>query len=227
MADARRITVAIDGPAGSGKSTVAKTVARELGYAYVDTGAMYRSVALLGMREGLSPDDAEGFIRQAATARMEFRVGESGQRLFVNDEDLTDEVRRPEVSALASPVSAIPDVRKHLTDTQRRMAAGGGVVMEGRDIGTVVCPDAEVKAFVTATPEERARRRFLELQEKGTDTTLEEVLTQMQARDERDSSRDIAPLVKAEDALGIITDRMSIDQVVGVVLDLVREAQAS
>jgi len=225
MTESSKITVAIDGPSGSGKSTVSKAVAQRLGYAYVDTGAMYRSVALLGMRRGLSPDDPDGFVAEAASAEMEFRVLPEGQRFFVNGEDVTDEVRRPEVGALSSPVSAIPEGRKHLTEAQRRMAAGGGVVMEGRDIGTVVCPEASVKVFVTATPQERARRRYVELKEKGQDLSLEAVMAGMAERDARDSSRDIAPLVKAEDAIELITDGMTINEVVQFIVDRVREVQ--
>ncbi|MBM3474065.1 MAG: (d)CMP kinase [Armatimonadetes bacterium] len=226
MGGPRKVTVAIDGPAGSGKSTVSKEVARRLGYAYVDTGAMYRSVALLGMRAGLAPTDREGFIARAAAARMEFRVIGAGQRFFVNGEDLTDAVRDPEVGALSSPVSAILEVRKHLTAAQQRMAAGGGVVMEGRDIGTVVCPHAEVKVFVTATPPERARRRYLEVKAKGEDVTQEQVLAEISERDQRDSSREVAPLRRAEDAVELITDGLSIDEVVARITEMVREAEA-
>jgi cytidylate kinase len=225
MGPSRKVTVAIDGPAGSGKSTVSREVARRLGYAYVDTGAMYRAVALLGMRAGLAKPNREGFIAQAASARMEFRLSDAGQRFFVNGEDFTDAVRDPEVGALSSPVSAIPEVRAHLTAGQRRMAEGGGVVMEGRDIGTVVCPDAEAKVFVTATPRERARRRYLELQAKGEEVTEEEVLAEIAERDRRDSTRDVAPLKRADDAVELITDEMSIDQVVQRIVDLVREAE--
>jgi cytidylate kinase len=226
MPEGRKITVAIDGPAGSGKSTVSKEVARRLGYAYVDTGAMYRAVALLGMRAGLEPSDREGFIAQAAAARMEFRVTDSGQRFLVNGEDCTDAVRDPAVGALSSPVSAIPRVRTYLTTAQQRMAQGGGVVMEGRDIGTVVCPQAEVKVFVTATPPERARRRYLELKAKGKDVTQEEVLAEITERDQRDSTREVAPLRMAEDAHELITDGLSIEEVVARIIDLAREAEA-
>ena len=226
MGGTRKVTVAIDGPAGSGKSTVSKGVARRLGYAYVDTGAMYRTVALLGMRAGLGSTDREGYIAQAAEARMEFRPTDSGQRFFVNGEDFTDAVRDPEVGALSSAVSAIPDVRKHLTAAQQLMAVGGGVVMEGRDIGTVVCPNAEVKVFVTATPPERARRRYLELRAKGEDVTEAEVLAEITERDQRDSSREVAPLRMADDAHELITDGLSIDEVVDRIIALVREAEA-
>jgi len=226
MDASRGVTVAIDGPAGSGKSTVSKEVARRLGYAYVDTGAMYRAVALLGMRRGLAESDRAGFIEEAARAQMEFRITGSGQRFFVSGEDLTDAVRDPDVGALSSPVSAVPEVRRYLTAAQQRLAAGGGVVMEGRDIGTVVCPQAEVKAFVTATPEERARRRHLELKAKGEDLTQEEVLAEITERDRRDAGRDVAPLRKADDAVELVTDGMTIDEVVQRIVDLVREAEA-
>jgi cytidylate kinase len=225
MGPSRKVTVAIDGPAGSGKSTVSREVARRLGYAYVDTGAMYRAVALLGMRAGLEPTDREGFTAQAASAVMEFRLTDAGQRFFVNGEDFTDAVRDPEVGALSSPVSAIPKVRAYLTAAQRRMAEGGGVVMEGRDIGTVVCPNAEAKVFVTATLRERARRRYLELQAKGEKVTEEEVFAEIAERDRRDSTRDVAPLKRADDAVELITDGMSIDQVVQRIVDLVREVE--
>ena len=227
MTVVRPVTIAIDGPAGAGKSTAAKEVARRLGYAYIDTGAMYRAVALLGMRQGIDPQDEAGFIAQAASAKMEFRVVEGGQRFFVNGEDVTEGVREPEVGALSSPVSAIPEVRRYLTEAQRRLAQGGGVVMEGRDIGTVVCPQAEVKFFVTATQEERARRRCLEQREKGLDADLDEVRAEIAERDRRDSSRAVAPLVKAPDAIELVTDGLSIEEVVERILSRVREVQAT
>jgi cytidylate kinase len=226
MTKPRGVTIAIDGPAGSGKSTVSRQVARRLGYAYVDTGAMYRAVALLGLRKGIGPADENGFIAEAANAAMEFRVTDEGQRFFVNGEDLTDEVRRPEVGALSSPVSAIAGVRRYLTEAQRRMAEDGGVVMEGRDIGTVVCPDAKAKVFLTASEQERARRRFVELREKGVDADLEEVRAGIAARDQRDSSREVAPLLKAPDAVELVTDGLSIEQVVDRIVDLARKAGA-
>jgi cytidylate kinase len=157
---------------------------------------------------------------------MAFRPGESGQRFIVNGEDLTDAVRDPGVGALSSPVSAIPAVRAHLTATQRRLAEGGGVVMEGRDIGTVVCPQAEVKVFITATPQERARRRRLELEAKGESLSQAEVLAEITERDSRDSTRAVAPLRRADDAVELFTDGLTIEQVVQRVLDLVHEAGA-
>lgn len=221
-----RITVAIDGPAGSGKSTVAREVARRLGYVYIDTGAMYRAIALLGMRRGLEASDHTGFIAEAATARMEFRQIGSEQRLFVNGEDLTDAVRDPKVGALSSPVSAIPEVRGYLTAEQRRLAERGGVVMEGRDIGTVVCPRAEVKIFLTASPAERARRRYLELIARGETVTEQQVLAEISERDYRDSNRDLAPLRRADDAVELVTDGLSVAEVVERILHMAREAEA-
>jgi cytidylate kinase len=223
MTQTKRVTVAIDGPAGAGKSTVAKEVARRLGYAYVDTGAMYRAVALLGARRSLAPTDEAGFIAEAASAEMEFRNVDGAQRFFVNREDVTEAVRRPDIGALSSPVSAIPEVRRYLTETQRRMAQGGGVVLEGRDIGTVVCPQAEAKFFVTASPEERARRRCLELRAKGIETDLAAVRAEMADRDRRDSSRAVAPLVKAPDAIEVVTDGLSIEEVVARIIARVSE----
>jgi len=227
MDGGRRVTIAIDGPAGAGKSTVAREAARRLGYAYVDTGAMYRVVALLGLRKGLSPDDEAGFIAEAASADMEFRMLDGAQRFFVNGEDVTEAVRAPEVGALSSPVSAIPEVRRYLTETQRRMVRGGGVVMEGRDIGTVVCPGAEVKIFLTASVDERARRRCLEQQEKGLDCDPEAVRAGIAERDHRDSSRAVAPLAKAPDAVELVTDGLSIGEVIERILARVRETQGT
>ncbi len=223
----RPVTIAIDGPAGAGKSTVAREVARRLGYAYLDTGAMYRAVALLGLRKGLGLDDEAGFITEAASAAMEFHVNDGVQQFLVNGEDLTEAVRAPEVGALSSPVSAIPDVRRYLTEAQRRMAQGGGVVMEGRDIGTVVCPEAEVKVFLTASIGERTRRRCLEQQEKGLDCEPEVVRAGIAERDHRDSSRAVAPLVQAPDAVELVTDGLSIEEVIERILALVREVQST
>jgi len=225
MGGNRRVTIAIDGPAGAGKSTVAKEVARRLGYAHLDTGAMYRAVALLGLRQGLGRDDADGFAATARTAQMAFRVVDGAQRLLVNGEDVTEAVRQPDVGALSSPVSAIPEVRRYLTEAQRRLAAGGGVVMEGRDIGTVVCPEAEVKIFLTASHEERARRRSVEQREKGVACDLGTVQAEIAERDRRDSSRAVAPLTKAPDAVELATDGLSIEEVVERILSRVREVQ--
>lgn len=219
----KRLVVAIDGPAGAGKSTVARKVADELGYAYIDTGAMYRSVAWLGVKDCVMDDEAT-LVKLAE--EMDFHFVRDGgiQHVMVNGEDITEEIRSPRISNLASPVSAIPGVRRHLSDLQRRLGRYGGVVMEGRDIGTVVFPDAEVKVFLTASAEERARRRWLELQARGVDVRCELVLQEIEERDLRDSSRDIAPLKPAADAVIIDTDGRSIDEVVGDILSVFRRA---
>ena len=215
-----RLTIAIDGPAGAGKSTVAKRVAEALGYTYIDSGAMYRAVGWKGLASGDPPRDDDGWIRAAEEMRIRFVPAESAQRVIVDDTDVTSAIRTPEVTALSSPVSAIPGVRRVLVKQQQEMGAGGGVVMEGRDIGTVVFPDAEVKVFLTASDEERARRRWLERSEKGEAVTLEETLARQRERDARDSSRADSPLKSAEDSIIIDTDGLSIEEVVRRILDL-------
>ena len=224
--NSRGLRLALDGPAGAGKSTVARDVAHELGYIFIDTGAMYRAVAHFVMQENLTvgkDDDAIGEL--AGTLRFEFRpVGEQ-RHLFVNDEDVEAVVRLPEVGRLSSPVSAIPLVRHNLVVAQRLMAAGGGIVMEGRDIGTVVLPDAEVKVFLTATPHERARRRYRQLRDMGMEVSLDDILNEQNVRDQRDSSRAVAPLKKAAEAVEIISDGMAREEVVAKIVAMVRERQ--
>src|SRR5437016_4411526 len=171
-----RITIAIDGPSGAGKSTVAKRVAAALGYTYIDTGAMYRAVAWNAVRHGIDPDDANAVSTVAGNTRITFRNQDCGQRVMVGDEDVTDAIRTPEVTRLSSPVSAIPGVRRVLVALQQEMGASGGVVMEGRDIGTVVFPQAELKVFLTASDEERARRRYKEFRQRGQEISFDEVL---------------------------------------------------
>lgn len=224
----QRLAIAIDGPAGAGKSTVAKRVAERLGYTYVDTGAMYRAVAYRALQADLSPeDDGDDIGALADGLRMEFRRGDDGEeRLFVDDEDVSRAIRTPEVSRLVSPVAALPGVREHLSRRQREMGLQGGVVMEGRDIQTVVLPEAQVKVFLTATARERARRRLQDLEAAGVKTTLERVEADIQARDERDASRAIAPLAKARGATEVLTDGMSIDEVVQTIADLALAAGA-
>lgn len=223
MSACGRIRIAIDGPVGSGKSTVAKLVAQKLGYRHLDTGAMYRAVALLALRRGVDLHDAHGLGELARSVELSFRMSGGEQRICVDGEDVEDAIRTPEVSRASSLVSAVPEVRDALVKHQRRMAEGGGVVMEGRDIGTVVLPDAEVKAFLTASPEERARRRLLQLQSQGIDAAYEDVLAELIQRDERDLRRSVAPLKAASDAAVIDTDNMTLEDVVGRVVDLVTE----
>ncbi len=204
--------IAIDGPAGSGKSTVARRVAQKLGYPYIETGAMYRAVALLALRSGTSLRDAAALESLAQSADMRFVPSEAGNRLLVNGEDLTDAVRTPEVTAAASVVSAVPGVRRALVERQRELGRGGGIVMEGRDIGTKVFPNADVKVFLDAHPEVRAGRRSAQGPEEST--------AEMAARDRRDRQRAESPLVQAPDAVYLDTSTLSIDQVVEAVLTL-------
>lgn len=221
----RQLTIAIDGPAGAGKSSVAQGVARKLGYVYVDSGAMYRAVAWIAMQAGLSvEDDSEAITCLAQTMQVEFRLTNGDQHLFVDDEDLEPRIRLPEVGALSSAVSAIPDVRAALLDTQRALARETGVVMEGRDIGTVVLPDAGLKIFLTASPEERARRRLEQLRDKHPELTLEQVLADQRERDMRDSSREVAPLRKADDAIEVNSDGMTLEQVIEHIVQLAEGA---
>lgn len=221
-----RVRVAIDGPAGAGKSSVARDVAAALGYTYIDSGAMYRAVAYRALTAGLQvgrDDAAIGAL--AGRLRFEFREDSGEQRLYVDGEDVSEVIRTPEVGNLSSPVSAIPRVREHQLATQRGMAAGGGVIMEGRDIGTVVLPAAEVKVFLTASPEERARRRRDQLARRGITQDLGQILADINARDLQDSTRAVAPLKKADDALEIVSDDLTKAQVVARICEVVRRAE--
>jgi len=217
----RRPIVAIDGPAGAGKSTVARGTAARLGLTYIDTGAMYRGVALQAQRRGVDPADREAVSRIAGETRFAFRQQDSETRLMVNDEDVSEAIRRPEISGLASQVATIPGVRAALVREQRRMGAEGGVVMEGRDIATVVFPNAEVKIYLDASPEERARRRRADLLRQGVDVSHEEVLRDIQERDHRDSTRADSPLRLADGATHLNTDGLTIEQVIDRVAALV------
>ncbi len=213
------VVVAIDGPAGSGKSTIARRVAEKLGFVYIDTGAMYRAVALLALRSGIGLTDADRLEPLAREAEIEFEPG--SPRVFLNGEDVTAAIRQPAVSPAASKVSAIPGVRRALVEKQRRMAALSNVVMEGRDIGTVVFPAAAVKVYLDATPEIRARRRVLELQSKGIPVDPEQTAREIRERDERDSTRADSPLVRAADAVLTDTTGMTVEQVEETVLRIV------
>ncbi|HUV04915.1 MAG TPA: (d)CMP kinase [Armatimonadota bacterium] len=218
----KKLSVAIDGPAGAGKTTVAREVARRLGYKYVDTGAMYRAVAWKSLEIGISLSDKAAIIEMAGATDIDFAQGD-GSRILVDGVDVSEEIRGPEVTRLSSPVSAISGVRRHLVAQQRRLAGDGGVVMEGRDIGSIVLPDAEVKVFLTASAEERARRRFEEIRASGASVALEVLKRDIEERDRRDSTRTDSPLVKAPDAVAIDTDGLSIEQVVERVLRLCAE----
>lgn len=211
---ARRPIVAIDGPAGAGKSTVARRLARKLDYLYIDTGAMYRALALAAIRAGVDLDDAAAVVECAGRQKISFRNSDEGQRVLLNGEEVECQIRTAEISEASSRVSRWGPVRDQLVALQRRVAAGGGVVMEGRDIGTVVFPDAELKIFLTAGVSERARRRAAELQACGMAVDLDSVEREVTERDRRDSEREIAPLKRAPDAVEVVTDGMTIDQVI-------------
>lgn len=218
------LTIAIDGPAGAGKSSVAQGVARRLGYVYIDSGAMYRAVAWLAMDAGLAvKDDSEDIVKLAEAMQVEFRPVDGSQHIVVNGEDLERQVRLPEVGAMSSAVSAIPGVRAALLDTQRDLARQAGVVMEGRDIGTVVLPDADLKVFLTASEQERARRRLEQLRHKHPELTLEQVLADQRERDMRDSRREVAPLRKADDAVEVDSDGLTLEQVIQRVVQLAED----
>lgn len=223
--NSKNIIIALDGPAGSGKSTTAQRVAHHLEYLYIDTGAMYRAVTLAALREnaaftdeGMKPILATNFIRLAANddERMPNMFGAhfGGQRTYLNDEDVSDEIRSQDVTMQVSAVSALQSVREEMVEQQRAMGAGGGVVMDGRDIGTVVFPQAELKVFLIASVKERAKRRLRELQAKQNTVvpSFEELCKQLQERDRQDSEREIAPLRKADDAIEIDTSTLTIDE---------------
>lgn len=217
------LVIAVDGPAGAGKSTVARRVAAALNYLYIDTGAMYRAIALAVLEEGVGPDDGAAVERLARGLDVELVPSAAGNRVLLGGRDVTDRIRAPEVSAAVSQVAALPGVRRRMVQLQRRLAAGGGVVMDGRDIGTVVFPDADVKVFLTASAEERARRRWLELRAAGHAPSLDDIRANIESRDRLDSTRDVAPLRKAENAVEIDTTDKTVDEVVDQVLELVRK----
>ena len=218
------INVAIDGPAGAGKSTISRKAASELGFIYIDTGALYRTVGLNALRKGADINDASSVIATLTDdLKVELKFVDGEQRMFLNGEDVSDKIRTPEVSSAASKTSAVPEVRKFLFDLQKQLAKENNCIMDGRDIGTVVLPDADVKIFLTASPEARAERRYLELKEKGMDVKYEDVLSDMIKRDYDDSHRAIAPLKQADDAVLCDTSELNLEESIELIIRTIKE----
>ena len=212
--------VAIDGPAGAGKSTIAKRVAKEKGFIYVDTGAMYRGMAIYFLEQKISPDEKEEIAKACQNAEVYIAYEDGEQQIYLNGKNVTALLRKEEVGKMASISSAIPEVRQKLLSLQRNLAKEKDVVMDGRDIGTNILPDADVKVYLTASSRTRANRRYLELREKNVDCNLDEIEREIIARDERDMNREIAPLKQAEDAILIDSSDLSIEEVTEKILEL-------
>lgn len=212
--------IAIDGPAGAGKSTIAKLIAKELGYVYVDTGAMYRALAIHFLKQGLTPEDTEKIKEACKGAKVTLQYENGVQQVYLNGENVTGMLREEAVGNMASVSSAIGEVRAQLLELQRELARTKDVVMDGRDIGTNILPNADVKVYLTASVEERARRRYTELQEKGIACNLDEIAHDIEERDTRDMNREIAPLKQAEDAKFVDSSNMSIEEVVQAIINL-------
>ena len=217
-------SIAIDGPAGAGKSTMAKALAKALDAMYLDTGAMYRAFGLAMLRQGVDIRDHDAVAARADAVDIDVNYVDGTQRIYLAGDDVTGEIRSPEVSEAASAISAVAEVRARMVALQRQIAAGHDVVMDGRDIGTAVLPNATLKIFLTASPEERARRRCVELEEKGMPQPYEQVLAEMKARDYRDTHREASPLRAAEDAITLDTSNLNLEQSIQALLDLAARA---
>ena len=218
-----RIRVALDGPSGAGKSTVAKAVARKTGLVYVDTGALYRTVGLFAAQNGIAHDDSVGIVECLDKIDIKLAYENGSQKVYLCGEEVGDKIRTENASLYASAVSKVPEVRAFLLEMQKKLAHEGGVIMDGRDIGTVIIPDAELKIFMTATPEERARRRFLEQKEKGLDVTYDDILESIVQRDKQDSERETAPLKPADDAIIFTNDGYNVDECADYIVQLMEE----
>jgi cytidylate kinase len=220
----KNITIAIDGPAGSGKSTAAKKIAEKLGFTYVDTGAMYRAITFLALREGIA-DDIDEVIKLARRITLNLKFENGLTRVFVDGEEVTDSIRSINVNSKVSEISVIPEVRAELVKIQRRLGQQGNIVAEGRDTTTVVFPDADIKIFLTATVDERAKRRYKEFQEKNNNISLEEVKENIEKRDRIDSSRQVSPLKKAEGSIEIDNSHTEIEEELEFLLKKIYEKQ--
>ncbi len=220
------LQVAIDGPASSGKSTVAKIIAKRFGYVYCDTGAMYRSVTWAALENGIDVSDTKQVIDLARRIKITFEPGQPDQRVFVDGHEVTKDIRTEKIAANVSAIAAIPEVRAQMVEQQRQIAQAGGIVMDGRDIGTTVLPDAQVKVFLVASAHERARRRYEENLQKGLATqSLDELEAAIKLRDQKDSTRKVSPLTQAKDAILIDTTSLTIDQVVDEISALIKKTR--
>lgn len=217
------IAVAVDGPVGAGKSSIARAAAKELGFVYCDTGALYRAVGLYCSRNSVDMSSGSAVAAKLPEISLELRLEDGIQRVYLNGEDVSEEIRLPEISMAASTVSAVPEVRAALLELQRNMARTNSVIMDGRDIGTVVLPNAEVKIFLTARPEIRAKRRYDELVQKGVETTFEDVLDDLNKRDYNDSHRETAPLKQADDAVLADTSELDFGQSVELICNIIKQ----
>ena len=217
------ISVAIDGPSGAGKSTVARAAAAKLGYVYVDTGAMYRSIGLAVCRRGIAGENTAGIIATLPEITIQLTYQDGAQHVLLNGEDVSEAIRTPEISYYASKVSAVPEVRRFLLETQRNMAKNGNILMDGRDIGTVILPDAPVKIFLTASAQSRAERRYKELIEKGQQVTMDGILHDINERDRQDMTRAVAPLKQADDAVLLDTSSLTLEESIAAFLWLPRD----
>ena len=219
----KQLIIAIDGPSGAGKSTLSKALAKQLGYLNIDTGAMYRSVSLLAQQQGINPHDGSALKALCADMSIEFVRENLSEHVFVNGIDVSEAIRTPEISLLVPQVAACPAVREVMLQLQRKLGEAGGVILEGRDIGTVVFPQADIKFFLSATAVERGRRRYEELQEKGIEVDLQQTIAGVEARDAADTARTLAPLMQADDALVIDSTQLSIEAVLQKMLIIVKE----
>ncbi|MBI1937053.1 MAG: (d)CMP kinase [Ignavibacteriales bacterium] len=218
----KKIIIAIDGPAGSGKSTAAKNIAEKLGFTYLDTGAMYRAITFLALQKGIA-DDVNSVIELARKISLKLKFENGITRVFVDGIEVTEEIRKPEINSKVSDISKIPEVRAEMVKIQKRMGSEGNIIAEGRDVTTVVFPDADFKIFMTATLEERVRRRFKEFQEKNVQISFDEVKANLQMRDEIDSNRTVSPLKKADDALEFDNSKIGIEEELNILLDKIEE----